>query len=42
MVLLGHRNSEEAGMSWISHELVRRLGVNLVHLDVEDPLHGCN
>lgn len=42
MVLLGHRNSEEAGMSWINHELARRLSVNLVHLDVEDPLHLCD
>ena len=40
MILLGHRNSEEAGMAWICQELARRLNVNLIHLVVKDPLHG--
>ena len=42
MVLLGHRNSEEAGMAWIARELAQRLGVEIAHLVVEDPLRCSN
>ena len=41
MVLLGHRNSEEAGMAWIGKQIALRLNVDIDHLVVEDPLRCC-
>jgi putative NIF3 family GTP cyclohydrolase 1 type 2 len=38
LIFLGHRNSEEAGMSWIARWLSDRLSINVQHLVVDDPV----